>query len=306
MSESRCNVASSSNLCWVWWVFALSLHSIDAAAESDSESAQQRGEYIFKLAGCRECHTDPDGQFLAGGRALETPFGVFYSPNITPHPIQGIGRWQLLDFHRALRHGEAPDGRDYYPVFPFVSYTGMSDGDIVDLWLYLQSIPPVDQQNLPHQLGFPFSVRELMWGWKLLFFEAGEFTADLTRTERWNRGAYLVRALAHCGECHTPRSSLGAIDLQSELGGNLEGPDGDVVPNITPDQATGIGEWTVADIDALLEMGLLPDADFVGGSMGDVVDNTTSNLTEYDRRAMIDFLRQLPAVYRPDLHSQQH
>ena len=293
-------------VCWLNWIssrlvvpWLLFMWFTTACADINPRniSAKERGLYIFELAGCKECHTEPEGNFLAGGRALETPFGVFYSPNITPHPTRGIGSWKLQDFHRALRHGVSPDGGDYYPVFPFASYTGMTDADIYDLWAYLRSIPAVDRLNREHQLKFPFNIRPLMWGWKLLFFESKPFETDVSRSDLWNRGAYIVRALAHCGECHTPRNRFGAMNLDRELGGNPKGPDGDVVPNITPDKATGIGGWSVADLDSLLEIGMLPDADFVGSSMGDVVDNSTSNLTAYDRSAVIEFVRTLPAVF---------
>ena len=188
--------------------------------------AVERGEYIFKAAGCGGCHTDikTKGPLLAGGRALVTPFGSFYSPNITPNQVHGIGSWSQADFATALRRGVAPDGAPYFPSFPYPSFTGMSDADISDLWTYMSALPTAAQSNEPHQLPFPFNLRFLMWGWRALFFDEGAFSSDNTKSADWNRGAYVVRALVHCGECHTPRNFLGAVDRQQELGGNPVGP----------------------------------------------------------------------------------
>ncbi len=287
-------------------VFLLCLVLLDssvvlaASAAAEAVEVQKRGRYLFRLAGCKECHTQDDGPLLAGGRALETPFGTFYSPNITSHPTLGIGSWNVQDLRRALRHGQSPDGAGYYPVFPYPSYTGISDDDISDLWAYLRTIPAVARPNDQHDLKFPFSRRELMWGWQLLFFNSGPFVADTGQSEQWNRGAYLVRSLGHCGECHSPRNLVGVVDNQRELGGNRFGPDGLEVPNITPDQDSGIGSWSASDVSALLEMGMLPDADFVGAGMAAVVDNSTGYLTEPDRRAVVEFLQQLSPIYNPD------
>ena len=275
----------------IWFVGPVQL------IDTEQEAAIERGRYIFHVAGCKECHTQVEGALLAGGRALETPYGVFYSPNITPHPEHGIGRWSAADLQRALHQGEAPDGGDYYPVFPYPSYAGMQEQDIADLWRYLQTVPPVDRPNRAHELAFPFSWRSVMWGWKLLFFDSVEFQSDSSQSPQWNRGAYLVRALGHCGECHTPRNRFGVLDSERELAGTDQGPEGSVVPNITPDPNTGIGGWSEADLDALLEMGMLPDADFVGSRMADVVDNSTAYLTEEDRQAMIVYLRSLQPIH---------
>ena len=273
---------------------AFALWSGTAAAAE----AEARGAYLFAAAGCAECHTDKAGKGapLAGGRRLKTPFGDFYSPNISPDPEHGIGRWSEDDFRRALRDGIAPDGSHYFPVFPYASYTLMTDPDIRYLWAYIASLPPRATPNKPHRVDPPFGWRWLVPLWKWLYFNPGAITPDQGRSGRWNRGAYLVRALGHCAECHTPRGLLGGPLADMDMAGTRQGPEGGSVPNITPDADTGIGRWSKSDTHSLLKMGMTPDGDFVDGAMGEVVDGTTGRLTEPDLRAMIDYLRSLPAI----------
>jgi mono/diheme cytochrome c family protein len=277
------------------------------AGDPASADPVERGAYIFAAAGCAGCHTDPknDGKLLAGGRALETPFGTFYSPNITPDPETGIGTWTAADFSRALRDGVAPDGTRYFPVFPYTSFTLMNDADIADLWAYMQTVPAVVQANRVHDASFPFGWRGLLPIWRWLKFEPGPFAADPALSEAAARGAYLVNALGHCGECHTPRDMLGALDRDAHLSGTTDGPEGGKVPNITPDEATGIGRWSDAEIVRVLETGMLPDYDVVGSGMGEVVRNSTSLLTPADRAAIVAYLRTLPAIANPDAKATQ-
>jgi len=258
-----------------------------------------RGKYLLAAGGCVACHTDKKnkGRPLAGGRALKTPFGVFFSPNITPDAATGIGRWSDADFVRALRHGVGPDGGHYFPAFPYPSYTAMADNDMLDLKAYLFTLPPVAQSNKRHDLLPPFGWRFLVSLWKALYFTPGPFLPDPAKGDGWNRGAYLVRALGHCGECHTPRDALGGRKRDKELAGTESGPEGGVIPNITPDKETGIGRWTDRDLTGLLELGVLPNADFVGGQMGEVVDDVTSKLTEADRRAIIVYLKSVKPIH---------
>src|SRR6201984_662803 len=238
--------------------FALMLltQAIPAIAEED---AVTRGEYLVRAGGGFSCHTVAGGEKLAGGRALATPFGTFYSPNITPDPDTGIGRWTDAQFLRALREGVRPDGANYFPVFPYASFTGITDSDATAIKAYLFSLPAVRQQNRPHDVAFPFSWRFLQAGWKLLFFTPGPFQPVSDRNAAYNRGAYLVTALAHCGECHTPRNSLGGLRSGLALAGTPDGPYGQSVPNITPDHATGIGDWETDDIVTLLKTGKTPE-----------------------------------------------
>jgi mono/diheme cytochrome c family protein len=268
------------------------------AGAADPDPA--RGAYLAAAAGCETCHTDKEhhGPPYAGGRALETQFGTFYSPNITPDPETGIGDWSEAQFLRALREGVGPDGANYFPVFPYPSFTGITDEDARAIKAYLFSLPPVRQVNRAHDVSFPFSWRFLQTGWKLLFFNPGQFRPAPQRSAAYNRGAYLVTAVAHCGECHTPRNWLGAMESDRFLAGNPHGPDGKKVPNITPDPRTGIGEWSEDDIVGLLTDGHTPDLDFVGGAMAEIVRNT-SRLDDADRRAIAVYLKSVPAIHTP-------
>ena len=257
-----------------------------------------RGEYLFRAANCQSCHTDVKnkGKLLAGGRPLKTPFGTFYGPNITPHEDHGIGAWSDADFIAALRHGRAPDGSHYFPAFPFTAFTKMTDADMLALKAYIFTLPAVDRPNTPHEIGFPFGWRFLMSAWKWLAFDPGAFEPDPTRPAAWNRGAYLVEALGHCAECHTPRDMIGALDRDMAFAGTAEGPDGDAVPNITPDPETGIGKWRDKDLIFLFQTSLLPDGDSVGGGMAEVVANGTKHLSETDLEAIVAYLRTLAPV----------
>ncbi len=182
---------------------ALCATLVNAFAGGDAK----RGEYLAKAAGCVGCHTEEkkDAVPFAGGRALKTPFGTFYGPNITSHPQAGIGRWTEADFMRAMREGERPDGRNYFPAFPYPSFTKITDRDLRDLWAYLRALPPSARANQEHDLWFIFGWRFLVTFWKWFFFTPGPFVNIPGLTDIANRGAYLVQALGHCGECHTPR-----------------------------------------------------------------------------------------------------
>jgi mono/diheme cytochrome c family protein len=256
-----------------------------------------RGAYLATAAGCADCHTDAKngGRPYAGGRALMTPFGTFYAPNITPDPVTGIGRWSDAQFRNALRRGVRPDGSNYFPVFPYPSFTNITDDDVWAIKAYLFAQPAVRHANRPHDMAFPFSWRFLQNAWKLLFFSPGPFRPAPERSEAYNRGAYLVTALAHCGECHTPRNWFGAMEPSRFLAGTPHGPDGKAVPNITSDPTTGIGKWSDDDIVTLLKDGQTPYFDFVGGAMTEIVRNT-ARLTDADRRAIALFLHSVPAV----------
>ncbi|WP_391349211.1 c-type cytochrome [Azospirillum sp. A23] len=271
----------------------------EAPAGEAVSDAVSRGAYIFNAAGCLGCHTDEKGggQPLAGGRALATPFGTFYTPNITADPVNGIGRWSDADFIRAVREGVRPDGAALFPAFPYASYTRMTDRDLLDLKAYLLSLPAAPAANKPHDLSPPFSWRFLVPVWQWMYLTPGPVADDPAKPPAWNRGRYLVDALGHCAECHSPRTQLGGLDADRYLAGNPQGPDNDKVPGITGSKAKGkgIGDWSDGDLSLFLEAGLTPDGDVAGGAMGEVVRNTTSKLTAEDRAAIVAYLRTVPA-----------
>lgn len=255
----------------------------------------RRGEYLSMAAGCLGCHTEAKEGAVpyTGGRELKTPFGTFYGPNITPHQSAGIGRWTEADFMRAIREGVRPDGAHYFPAFPYPSFTRIVDADLRDLWAYLRSLPPNPRANRAHDLKFPFGWRFLVTGWKWLFFTPGAITADPGRGAQINRGAYLVQALGHCGECHTPRNLLGGPSRDRFLAGTRKGPDGKSAPNLTP---TRLKKWSDAELRTLLQTGFTPDGDVVAETMGEVINNTTGKITPGDLAAVIAYLRSLPAL----------
>ncbi len=257
-----------------------------------------RGRYLVAAGGCLSCHTDlkARGPAYAGGAALKTPFGMFFAPNITPHRTHGIGAWSEADFVRAMRRGVAPDGSHYFPVFPYTAFTGVSDSDLAAMYAYLMSLDAVDRANRPHAVDFPFGWRFLQVFWKWLFFEPGPYRPDPGKSAQWNRGAYLVQALAHCGECHTGRNALGGLDHALWLAGAAEGPEGEATPNLTPDGRTGLGNWSEDELATYLNSGMDPDGDFAGALMADVIEHGTGRLTEADIAAIVAYLRALPPV----------
>jgi mono/diheme cytochrome c family protein len=251
----------------------------------------KRGLYVSKAAGCLGCHTEESdkAQPYAGGRALKTPFGTFYGPNITPHPQAGIGRWSEQNFTRAMRDGRRPDGAHYFPAFPYPSFTKITDQDLRDLWAYLRSLPQSDRASQAHDLKFPFGWRWLVWGWKLLFFKPGPFVPDPSRSAVVNRGDYLVNATGHCGECHTPRNFLGGPKKNRAFAGSELAK----APNLTPARLKNKSD---AELKDFLQTGMTPDGDVAAEAMGEVVRNTTSQLTPQDLDAVIAYLRSLPPL----------
>lgn len=266
-------------------------------AQAADDAAIKRGAYLAAAADCEACHTDKKAQTapLSGGRALVTPFGTFYGPNITPDPETGIGKWSAADFRRALREGKDDEGHYLYPVFPFTSFTGMTDQDIDDLYAYLMSRPAVKREAPANQVKFPFGWRFLLLGWRTLFFTPGPLQPVEDRTDEWNRGRYLAEAVVHCQECHTPRTSLGGLDSARAYAGNPHGPDGNEAPDVTSDPRDGLGDWKVEDIAEVLKSGETPDGEFVGKGMADVVDGT-GKLTDADRQAIAVYIKSLPAL----------
>ncbi len=259
-----------------------------AAAQGDAK----RGQSLAIAGGCMGCHTMTarDAVAYAGGRALKTPFGTFYGPNITPDAKAGIGAWSDADFMRAMRHGERTDGSNYFPAFPYPSFTRINDGDLRDLWAFLQTLPPSTRASQPHDLRFPFGFRFMVTAWKWLFFTPGPLLDAQTGPAA--RGAYLVQALGHCGECHTPRNFLGGPRRDRLLAGGM-GPEGKRVPNLTPAR---LKSWNDAEVKEFLLSGATPDGDAAADPMDEVIRNSTSKLSPGDLAAVIAYLRSLPAI----------
>jgi mono/diheme cytochrome c family protein len=269
----------------------LSLAGVGALAQGDA----RRGEYLAKAGGCLGCHTEEKTGAVpfAGGRALKTPFGTFYGPNLTPHPEAGLGRWSEADFARALREGRRPDGANYFPAFPYPSFTKISDADVRDLWAYFRTLPANATPSKPHDLGFFYRWRFLVTIWKWLFFSPGAFVADAARSPQVNRGAYLVQALGHCGECHTPRNFLGGTKASRLLAGAKLPEGGGSASNLTPTRLKNVSD---ADLKSILRSGMTADGDVLATSMAEVVENTTSKLTDPDMDALVAYLRTLPPL----------
>jgi mono/diheme cytochrome c family protein len=254
------------------------------------------GAYLAQAAGCTYCHTAPGrgATPLAGGRRVRTPFGTLISPNITPHPEAGIGAWTERDFVAAMRFGLSPGDRHYYPAFPYTAYAGMAVTDLLDIKRYLDGVAPSEQLVRQGALTFPFSVRPGVGLWKLLHFQPHDAPATPPR-EGAGRGRYLTEAVAHCAECHTPRTALGGLRRTRWMAGTGAGDFAPHVPNITPHR-DGIGSWTRDALIAYLATGMRPDGRPAGGAMLPVIEHMTSRLTGRDRAAMADYLLSLPPL----------
>jgi mono/diheme cytochrome c family protein len=251
-----------------------------------------RGAYVARLSGCIACHTDSrnGGAVLAGGAAIETAFGRFYAPNITPHPEDGIGAWTLAEFSRALTAGVGPDGRHYFPAFPYAFYTRLSDQDVVDLWAAVRSVPAVVGGPPEHDLQFPFGWTRGIAVWKRLYFEPGPPMSAEERSSSWTRGRYLADAAAHCGACHTPRTLFGGRDLARKFEGGI-GPGNEKIPPITPEALKAEG-WTEDALAYAFRTGLTPAGDSLGGSMAEVIRDGTRYWSDQDIAALVEYLME--------------
>lgn len=264
------------------------------------------GALIFNAGGCTSCHTVP-GQDerlnLGGGLAFHTPFGTLYAPNISSDRNHGLGAWSLGDFARAMREGVSPQGRHYYPAFPYTSYQRMTPSDVADLFAYMKTLPASAQASKPHEMNFPFNITRGLGLWKLAFLDGKTFKPDPARDGSWNRGAYLADGPGHCAECHSPRNAAGAIIPSQRYAGGPDPEGKGFVPNITQaDQ--GLKNWSAGDIAELLKTGFTPDYDSVGGTMAAVVKNT-ARLPDADRAAMAAYIKSLPAIDTPPRPKKQ-
>ncbi len=287
-------------LAFFWILSAPSTIDDRVKQELAQAGGAELGQQIFWAGGCSSCHSKKEAKadaklLLGGDHALVTPVGTFNVPNISPHKEHGIGSWSIESFANAMLHGTSPDGRNYYPAFPYTSYTKMTSKDIADLWAYMQTLEAVATENIPHDLSFPFNISRGIGLWKLVFLNEKPLV-DVTKDAQLQRGQYLVEGLGHCGECHTPRLALGygGVNTSRWLAGG-PAPEGDgKIPNITP-HASGIGAWSEEDIVYYLESGFTPDYDSAGGSMVDVQQNM-AKLPKSDLEAIAKYLKAIPEV----------
>jgi mono/diheme cytochrome c family protein len=279
-----------------WW---LSAPPVKLAGPPPAHATDlANGLTTFNAGGCSSCHAvpgQPDRTRLGGGLAIPSPFGTFYAPNISPDPVDGIGRWSEADFVRAVTQGVSPAGFHYFPAFPYTTYQHAKIEDVHDLFAYLKTQPAVSGKVRDHDVPFPFNIRRNIGIWKFLFMDGKPFMPDAARSASWNRGAYLVNGLGHCAECHSPRNFLGGIVAAQRFAGGPN-PEGEGwVPNITQ---KGLSDWSEKDIAYFLETGQTPDGDSAGGSMVRVIKNT-SQLSPDDRAAIAEYIKSLPPVDGP-------
>ena len=251
------------------------------------------GEYLARAGDCVACHTEVNGKPFAGGRAMATPFGSLFVPNITPDDETGIGQWTADDFYRMMHTGVSREGTLLYPAMPFASYTKVTRADSDAIYAYLMAVPPVKQANRPHALRFPFNKRELLLGWRTLYFKQGEYAADPQQTAEWNRGAYLVEGLGHCTMCHTAINALGGSSESKEFEGGMIPNQNWYAPSLTSNREAGLGNWEIKDIVDLLQVGA-SHRGTVYGPMAEVVYNSLQYMNDDDVKAMAVYLKALP------------
>jgi mono/diheme cytochrome c family protein len=283
-------------------VFVVCFVAVSASATWAAGPADvARGKYIFGVAGGCGCHTEPKGPANAGGKKFDGPFGIVYATNITPDLQTGIGSWTDDQIITAIRLGRRPNGERMLPVHPFTSFNGMAEEDLKALVAFLRSVPPVNRANTPKKITVPLFERVFLPAW-LITFASKETPPPVAPVSGLPRGEYLVRAVGHCGECHTPRSAMTmAVDNARFLAGNSKktGPEGQAAPNITPDKATGLGDWTEEQIVTYLGTGNRPDGDVAGGLMGGNIQGTLAgykDMTPADLQAIARYLKSIPAV----------
>lgn len=273
------------------WLPASAL-ALGGVAHADDAALVKRGEYLTRAADCIACHTSNKAVPFAGGVPFNLPFGTIYSTNITPDKTFGIGSLSDADFISAVREGQSKDGKRLYPAMPYTSYTQLTDADVLAIRAYLRTVAPVGRPVPGNTLGFPFDQRWAMVFWNLFNFSSDRYQPDPARSAEWNRGAYLVGALAHCQECHTPRNFMQGLSSKSLAGAQLGGW---TAYNITPDPRAGIGGWTDDEMTAYLRDGMAPGKANAAGPMAEVVENSTRFLTPEDLKAMVTYLRTVPA-----------
>lgn len=273
-------------------VFLCTAFSVAKAQADPSAETIARGKALATAADCASCHTADPAKPFAGGKRIDTPFGAIYSPNLTPDRETGLGAWSDDDFTRALRYGVAPDGSRYYPAFPYAYFTKLTRQDLLAIRAYLATLAPFRNTRPPPQLHWPLNYRVVMRAWNFLFFRPGIFEPYQQESAQWNRGAYLVEGVAHCGGCHTPKNILGADKRRRAYGGGLA--DGWFAPRLDGAPRSGLKSWSVDDIVEYLQSGRNGKS-HADGPMADVVVHSTSVMSDADVRAIAVYLKDLPA-----------
>jgi mono/diheme cytochrome c family protein len=290
-------------LAALWWTTGHDQESGAAPPPATPASADpvQHGRELVALADCKSCHTVRGGAPFAGGRAIPTPFGTFYSPNITSDSKTGLGSWSATDFWHALHNGYSKDGTLLYPTFPYTNYTKISRHDSDAMFAYLRTITPVPRANHAHELSFPYNYRLLLVAWRALFFRPGVYESQSGHSAEWNRGAYLVQGLAHCSACHEARNALGATEKKA-------GPSGGLVlnwyaPSLTSPHEAGVQGWPETDIVTLLKTGQVASSTAKASTMGpmaEVVSESLAQAPDDELHAMASYLKSLPVTNAPD------
>jgi mono/diheme cytochrome c family protein len=284
-------VGAIAAACFFFW--PASIEAVQATdAQPTGSALVAKGEYLTTAGDCAACHTAPGGKPFAGGRAFKLPFGTIYSTNITPDQETGIGRWSDAEFVRALHRGIGRSGEDLYPAFPYTAYTLLSTDDVLAIRAYLSSLGPVPSRNTDNTLVFPFNQRYVLRAWKLLFMPPGRWTPSSNHDAVWNRGSYLAEALAHCGDCHTPRNLLFATKRGRKYAEAIV--DGWKAYNITSDNETGIGAWSDEDVERYLSSGHANARSSAGGGMAEAIDLSLRHLSYEDIAALTRYLKTVP------------
>nr|WP_315229377.1 cytochrome c [uncultured Albidiferax sp.] len=277
----------------VWHLNTRDEPELSATAINATPELLARGAYLARAGNCAACHTTRGGTPYAGGRGIDTPFGAVYSSNLTPDVRTGIGSWSAAEFWRALRNGRSKDGRLLYPAFPYPSYTSVTRADSDALYAYLHSLPATAQPATPHALRWPFNQQAALAVWRALYFSPSSFQPEPAQSAEWNRGAYLVRGLGHCGACHTARNALGGTDERLDLAGGLMPVQNWYAPSLTSAQEASVHDWPLQDTVRLLQTGIAPQGS-VRGPMAEVVQQSTQYLSPQDLIAMATYLKALP------------
>lgn len=276
--------------CMVSLLFFSITQVSDVVAEEPDRSIEvQHGAYLARVGNCMGCHTTKGGQPFAGGRRLSTSFGIFVTPNITSDKETGIGLWNQQDFWQALHQGKSRDGRFLYPAFPYTEYTKVTRQDANAIFAYLQSIPPISQSNPPNDIFFPYGFKPLLAIWRTLYFKEGVYEPDQSKSEVWNRGAYLVQGLGHCNACHTTRNMLGASRDDTLAGGQIMGMNW-YAPSLSSYQEAGSGDWAIEEIAELLTTGITKRA-VASGPMATVIKQSLQYLSQEDINGMAIYLK---------------